>query len=234
MAMTAPTESGCLIWTGGLNASGRGIFWLDGQTTTARRASWVLFRGPFDGPEGLVTTCGDDLCVSLEHLARVPIGPVRRPMADRLEAMIERAGPLDCWPFMGTRKRFGYGSIRDDDGRMVAAHRAAWSLAHGQPVPAGANILHSCDNPPCCNPAHLRPGDQFDNMVDMRSRGRERKATRSTGNKNAKLTDAQVEEIRTRWVDRDGTQRALADEYHVDRSTVQNLVRGLKKRPRAS
>lgn len=44
-----------------------------------------------------------------------------------------------------------------------------WS---GQDVPDGMHILHSCDNPRCCNPEHLRIGTHQDNMNDKVSRGR--------------------------------------------------------------
>lgn len=54
---------------------------------------------------------------------------------------------------------------------MQYAHRRAFELTHG-PLEAGVHVLHACDNPPCCNPAHLFPGDQTLNMRDMVAKGR--------------------------------------------------------------
>jgi hypothetical protein len=57
---------------------------------------------------------------------------------------------------------------------MGRSHRAAWKLTHG-PIPDGLQVLHRCDNPPCCNPAHLFLGTQQDNIADMHKKGRYRK-----------------------------------------------------------
>lgn len=76
---------------------------------------------------------------------------------------------------MGFRKWDGYGWLaRHVDGtpRHLTAHRYAWILTYGEP-PAGAHIMHKCDNPPCCNPAHLQLGDHDTNMKDMKAKGRQ-------------------------------------------------------------
>jgi hypothetical protein len=42
----------------------------------------------------------------------------------------------------------------------------------GVDVPNDRVVMHSCDNPPCVNPAHLRVGTQLENMRDAKSKGR--------------------------------------------------------------
>lgn len=76
---------------------------------------------------------------------------------------VDRRGPGECWPWLGSCGPQGYGA--------GLPHRRAYKMLVG-PIPLGKMLLHSCDNPPCCNPAHLRPGSAFDNSMDMRSRGR--------------------------------------------------------------
>jgi hypothetical protein len=76
---------------------------------------------------------------------------------------------------MGFRKWDGYGWLARacGDGRVrhMTAHRYAWILKHGEPKD-GLHILHKCDNPPCCNPDHLRLGTHDENMAEMLARGR--------------------------------------------------------------
>lgn len=85
------------------------------------------------------------------------------------------AGPMGCWVYTGFRKWDGYGWLQRHVGgipRSLTAHRYAWILTHGEP-PAGAHIMHKCDNPPCCNPAHLQLGTHDENMKDMAAKGRQ-------------------------------------------------------------
>ena len=99
--------------------------------------------------------------------------PLVPSVADRLAAGLERK-PNGCLEWTGYTDPNGYGQIRVD-GRNPLTHRLAWELAHG-PIPDGLNILHHCDNPPCCDAIdtehHLFLGTQADNLADMAAKGR--------------------------------------------------------------
>ncbi len=103
------------------------------------------------------------------HVMKCDVSP-----ADLFWHRVDKTGPNGCWLYMGFRKWDGYGWLaRIVNGRQrnMTAHRYAWILTHGEP-PAGMHILHQCDNPPCCNPSHLRLGTHQENMKEMKDRGR--------------------------------------------------------------
>lgn len=141
-----------------------------------------------------------------------------------------RTEPGGCVVWTRSRTRDGYGNV-GYQGIVLRCHRVSWELAHGQPVPRGWSVLHSCDNPPCVNPAHLRLGTQADNVHDMAQKGRSRTGDRR-GERNtaAKLTVPQVLAIRSRYAAGNTTYAALGREYEVSWSMIRMIVKGLKWR----
>lgn len=117
-----------------------------------------------------------------------------RDFFTRYADRIARAGDNDCWIWTGARASRGYGHTHLNN-EHVYAHRAAYEWAHGIGSADGMIVRHQCDNPPCCNPAHLLVGTQSDNMQDMIRRGR---GNPSKGGAiwTAKLTEADVLEAR--------------------------------------
>lgn len=93
-----------------------------------------------------------------------------RPIAERFWEKVDRGGDGECWPWLGSKSKRGYGSIIFN-GRMT---RATWIalMLHGRSVPAGMMACHHCDNPRCVNPAHLFIGTMSDNILDAYSKGR--------------------------------------------------------------
>lgn len=93
------------------------------------------------------------------------------------ERVDQSGGPEACWPWTGRRqsKRAdgagGYGCfIRG--GKTVYSHRWALELTLGRPLGPRMLACHTCDNPPCCNPAHLFEGTFTDNFRDAVAKGR--------------------------------------------------------------
>ena len=100
-----------------------------------------------------------------------PLAVLRPSAPERLWSRIDKRGPSECWPWTGKVNEHGYG-ILVWDGRLNArAHRIVYVLLHGA-ISDDLSVRHTCDNPPCCNPAHLIPGTHAENMDDMVERAR--------------------------------------------------------------
>lgn len=100
-------------------------------------------------------------------------------LVERFWAGIDKRGPDDCWLWRTAKQSDGgYGrmTVRERARGFVVAYRpnrVSWTMAHG-PIPGGMNVCHRCDNPPCCNPAHLFLGSQPDNVGDAKAKNRMR------------------------------------------------------------
>jgi HNH endonuclease len=127
-------------------------------------------------------------------------------------AWVDRSVPDGCWPWTRARDGCGYGLIKD----APRTHRHAWTLTYG-PIPPDMDVCHTCDNPPCCNPAHLFLGTHAENMADKASKGRASK----------KLTEDDVREIR-RIRAADSTLVTIAQQFSITETMVSRIVRRLK------
>jgi hypothetical protein len=143
-----------------------------------------------------------------------------KPIADRFWPKVDKRGPNECWPWTGAarRKDEGYGAFWRD-GRHQPASRIAYEITNG-PIEPHLVICHRCDNPPCCNPAHLFVGERPDNDADRVAKGRQCKGE-SVG--TAKLTAEQVRVIRAlRGVK---TRKAIAPMFGITTAYVGELWR---------
>lgn len=86
------------------------------------------------------------------------------PAIDRLWGFIGDRHEVDeCWPWLGSLQRTGYGRGIRINGPQIQAHRASYMLLVG-PIPDGLQIDHLCRNPRCVNPAHLEPVTPGENV----------------------------------------------------------------------
>lgn len=107
------------------------------------------------------------------------------------------------------------------DGERWYAHRWVFFSVHGY-LPKV--VRHTCDNPPCIEITHLLPGDHRSNMLDAIERSRVKHRSGETHPK-AKLTGAQVQNIRTRLSTE--TPAALAREFGVTHKTIRKIRDGI-------
>ncbi len=143
------------------------------------------------------------------------------------------AGSDGCWPWVAYKNRKGYGQLRAG-GRGILAHRMAYVLTNG-PIPDGLFVCHTCDNPICCNPAHLFLGTNTDNMQDAAKKGRTVKGDKHPLHRDPsraphgekcgthKLCTQDVLAIRAR-AGTGITHRELASRYGVSQSEITQII----------
>lgn len=136
-------------------------------------------------------------------------------LINRFWRKVDKRGPDDCWLWIGTVDKDGYGKI---GARSTRTHRFVYMLCVGVIGP-GLCVCHSCDTPACCNPAHLWLGTNDDNMADKVAKGRHPKGARVV---TAKLTAEQVAEIR-RSTD---AQQRIASRFGIGQTQVSRIKRG--------
>ena len=144
-----------------------------------------------------------------------------------------------CWNWKRWTDADGYGSfsVKAEGVQYQRAHRYAYFLAF-KVQPGDRMVCHHCDNPACCNPAHLFLGTAMDNNTDKRLKGRSPcgpKHGRQTkpectarGSRNgiAIFDEAQVAEIRRRYSAGE-LQREIAATLDCAQTTISAIVRGV-------
>lgn len=131
---------------------------------------------------------------------------------ERFWEYVDIQGPDDCWEW--TRgKSSGYGRVGMGGRRVEYSHRYAFFLTHGR-WPEGV-VMHSCDNPPCCNPAHLSEGTHKENLQDM---------ARKRRHGSCRVTRRGLVVIR-QMLDAGHTYRSVGDYLGLSYGSVYSLMR---------
>jgi hypothetical protein len=138
--------------------------------------------------------------------------------AEQFWSRVATGKPDECWEWTGYRNPTGYGQMAWM-GRLRLTHRIAMSLTDGD-WNNKLLVCHGCDNPPCCNPAHLWRGTHRQNQHDKIAKGRAKYTPmRGEMSHRAKLTAAQVFEIR----ESKEAPAILAAKYGIAKSYVSAL-----------
>ena len=115
--------------------------------------------------------------------------------------------PEDCWEWLSVKTEAGYGK-KTLGGKTLLAHRWMWTQLFGL-IPEGLVIDHTCANPGCVNPSHLRVVTQAENC---------------RSGAGATLTPLDVLEIkRAKKSTGLGVAAALADRFGVSRQLIHDI-----------
>lgn len=155
--------------------------------------------------------------------------PIPAGVAARFWLKVDRRGPDECWPWKGSFYGSGYGRLIVA-GISLAAHRVSYRIAGGVD-PGDMYVCHSCDNPRCCNPAHLFASDHAGNMADRAQKGRTYWGSRSgADNPAAKLTPEAVAAVRRAILEGIKLDQ-IARDFGVSISAISLIKRGKTWKP---
>ena len=150
----------------------------------------------------------------------------KRPLIERFEFHTEPELNSGCILWSGAADTKGYGQIRIGGvtGKTRHTHRVAWELYRG-PIPGDLHICHRCDTPTCVNSDHLFLGDHRANMADRDRKGRCRaRGGKGSANGTAKLTEAQVTEMRAKYARGGISLVKLSKPYGICPQTAHSIV----------
>ncbi len=143
----------------------------------------------------------------------------------RFWSKVDKRNNDECWEWTRAKGTNGYGCIQID-GKACSTHRVSYVIHNGA-IPAGFHVLHSCHNPPCVNPAHLRTGTHQDNMRDRNAAEHHlRCGARGEENGSARLKGADVIAIRALYASGNYTHAKLGKMYDMSQVTIGEITRG--------
>jgi len=82
---------------------------------------------------------------------------------NRILSHVEQNGS-ECWEWVAHKNDKGYGQVKLQN-KLYWAHRLFFAI-FAEEIPEGDTIDHTCRNPSCVNPAHLRLCSHSENTAN--------------------------------------------------------------------
>lgn len=140
-------------------------------------------------------------------------------LIEKFKSKFTEGDKESCWDWEFGVTAGGYGQMAYKC-KKYASHRLSWSYYNDKSIPKGCVIMHTCDNPKCVNPSHLKLGTQKDNVADMMAKGRFKDYNKKgSNNPQSVVNPDHVIDIYTS----NGTHKAISEKYGYKLSTVANI-----------
>jgi hypothetical protein len=86
-----------------------------------------------------------------------------KTVEERFWEKVDKNGENGCWEWKAALNSYGYGNFKANK-KNVSSHRFSYELLKGD-IPKGKHLDHLCRNRKCCNPKHLEPVTQRENLL---------------------------------------------------------------------
>lgn len=157
--------------------------------------------------------------------------PYTKTAIKRFRRKVNKVEEDKCWIFTGTTAvKGGYGQFYFRD-KQVYSNRFALMIKLNRELKPKKFALHTCDNPPCCNPKHLYEGSHRRNMSDAVSRKRMRGSINSgnfqvgSRHRNALFLDKDIVYIRCLYK-QGKTRTEISKEMKTSFMVIDRIVKG--------
>lgn len=148
---------------------------------------------------------------------------------DVLWSKVDVKSEDECWEWKSFRNHQGYGRTWINN-KGYYAHRVIFDLVNPNTIdlnaPASTKeygfVLHTCDNPPCCNPKHLWLGTHTDNMQDKARKGR---LPNFSGDKGPRCKLTMEQAMEARKLRKSGVSvKKLAEQFGISLPSMKTLI----------
>ena len=147
--------------------------------------------------------------------------PLSEKLDHEMSTTVRREG---CLITLRAVDRDGYRSIWHA-GKRRRLHRMMLERKIGRPLQANKHTRHLCNQPGCINPDHLLEGSAHENYMDRIQSGTQtKKQHRGEYARWTKLSENDVQQIRTEYASGNTTYRKLATKYSVHRGTIDHVI----------
>ena len=136
------------------------------------------------------------------------------------KVIIPKNYKVECWNYTGGLDKDGYGIFAIESDWPIRAHKFAYQYYNG-PVKSEC-LMHTCDNPSCQSPYHIKEGTVHENNADRSIKGRS--AIGSKGG-NAKLTEDIVRQIRIDLQYNNYSHSMIKKKYGIGTSNASRIRR---------
>ena len=152
-------------------------------------------------------------------------GKIGELRAMRFWSKVDMRGPDECWNWQASVNARGYGRFKLASYQNATASRVAL-IAAKREEPDGMQVLHTCDNPSCCNPAHLYFGTHEQNMRDKVARDRCRSGDQSGFKNGASKIDERQLALIVRRIQAGWNNQQIAADMPIGHAMVSKIRLG--------